>query len=70
MARIVEHGPSVGLHRGRPIPAFLVDEHGWRYDFDRTAELDANGGFNLDRLGPGENIIAPGLIYKLSNKKE
>lgn len=70
MTRIVEHGPSVGQHRGRPIPAYFVDEHGTRYIFDRTAELDADGGFELDRLGPGENIIAPGLIYKLSNKQE
>lgn len=64
--RVVEHGPSIGEHKARPIPSYIVDERGMRYDFVRVAVLDRDGGFDLDTLACSETIIAPGLIYILT----
>jgi hypothetical protein len=66
--RVIEHGPSVGEHKGRKIPGYFVDARGLRYDFNRVAVLDADGGFVLAHLAEDEAIMAPGLIYRLHPK--
>jgi hypothetical protein len=60
---IVEHGPSIGEHHGRSVPAFIVTDDGVRMEFVRTA-IEIDGGVELSQLGPGECVIAPGLIYR------
>ena len=62
--RIVEHGPSVGQHYGKDIPAYFVTADGKRHEYDRLAKCDADGGTPLDQLAANESVIAPGLIYR------
>jgi hypothetical protein len=62
--KIVEHGPSVGTLRDRDIPAFYVTADGIRHEYDRPAELDAEGRCDLEQLAWNESVIAPGLIYR------
>jgi hypothetical protein len=66
--RVIEHGPSIGDHKGREIPEYIVESRGLRYDFNRVAVLDADGGFDLGHLARDEAIIAPGLVYRLQPK--
>lgn len=62
--RIVETGPSIGTHYGRDIPAYFVTATGRKSVFHRLADEDEDGGCPLSQCGPGESIIAPGLIYR------
>lgn len=64
--RVAERGPDVaGLtHKGRPVPAWIVNALGQRAVFDRIAQDDADGGTPLDQMGDGESLMAPGLIYR------
>ena len=66
--RVIERGPSIGEHKGREIPSYFVDSRGLRYDFNRVAVLDGDGGFVLGHLAKDEAIMAPGLIYRLQPK--
>ena len=62
--KIVEHGPSIGRHRGMSIPAYYITSDGVRHEFDRPSEQDADGRTPLDQLAWNESVIAPGLIYR------
>jgi hypothetical protein len=68
---IVEHGPSIGEHHGKTIPAFIVTQDGTRLEFVRKA-IEDSGRVDLAQLGKGECVIAPGLIYSaaLEQSKE
>ena len=61
---ITEHGPSVGEHYSKPIPAYIVDGNGTRLEFVRIATEDEDGLVALAQLEPNECVIAPGLIYR------
>lgn len=60
---IIEEGPSIGEHHGKPIPSYIVDRNGTRLDFDRLA-IEVDGGVELSQLANNECVIAPGLIYR------
>jgi len=60
---VIEHGPSIGTFKQKPIPAYIVTENKIRWKFHRVANLDADGGFTLSKLKKNECVIAPGLIY-------
>jgi hypothetical protein len=60
---IIEHGPSVGEHHGKEIPAYILDDDGTRYDYNRVA-VETDGGVELSQLSREEVVIAPGLIYR------
>lgn len=61
---IIEHGPSIGEHNGKEIPAYIVEKNGVRYDYDRIAVYHPDGGVELSQLARNEVVIAPGLIYR------
>jgi len=61
---IVEHGPSVGTHHAKPIPAYIITAAGQRSEFDRIAIEDADGQCDMAQLEWLESLIAPGLIYR------
>lgn len=61
---LTEQGPSIGTHNGRTVPEYIVDQDGQRYDYNRVAVLDPDGGFTLSKLRGNEVVIAPGLIYR------
>lgn len=58
--RVIEHGPSCGTFWDRPIPAWIITGDGRKHHFVGTGESP----FDLSQLGPGESVIAPGLIYR------
>lgn len=66
---LVEHGPSIGIHRGKKIPSYIVDQNGTRLEFDRVA-VETDGGVELSQLANNEVVIAPGLIYRHGAKKD
>jgi hypothetical protein len=60
---VMELGPSIGSYRERDIPAYVVDRD-VRYEFDRVALEDRDGGVSLSQLADNECVIVPGLIYR------
>jgi hypothetical protein len=62
---IVEQGPSIGEYRREPIPEYIVDSNGVRFDFDRIA-IEGYGGLEPSQLDKNECLISPGLIYRRS----
>jgi hypothetical protein len=64
--RVDERGPPIeGLtHKGKPVPAYIVDGLGRRATFVRVARDAKDGSTPLAQLGRGESVIAPGLIYR------
>lgn len=63
--RITEKGDSIGDYHGYSIPAFIITDDGRRYEYDRIAVVDEDGGCGLSQLARSEVVIAPGLIYRL-----
>lgn len=62
---LLEKGPSIGTYQQKPIPAYVVNEVGNRFEFDRIAKTDRDGCAPLSQLGKWEIVIAPGLIYRM-----
>jgi hypothetical protein len=64
--QITEHGPPIdGLtHKGKPVPAYIVNGAGQRAIFARVATDDSKGRTPLAQLCRGECLLAPGLIYR------
>ena len=62
---ILEKGPSIGTYQQKPIPAYVVNDAGNRFEFHRIARRDQDGRAPLSQLGKRELVIAPGLIYRM-----
>lgn len=60
---VIEHGPSIGNYRGRPIPGYIVTDDGVRWKFVGAA-IEDRDGVALSQLARDECVIAPGLIYR------
>jgi hypothetical protein len=65
MSKIARFGPSVALYKSQSVPAYVEDDTGARFNFNRFAE-EKDGGVELSQLAADECVIAPGLIYKRS----
>jgi hypothetical protein len=66
---IVEQGPSIGEYRREPIPEYIVDSNGVRFDFDRIA-IEGYGGLEPSQLEQNECLLSPGLIYRRSKNNQ
>lgn len=61
--RVTAEGPSIGTYRDRPIPEWM-NKAGERFNYDRIAIEDEDGGCPLSQMRPDEFMVAPGLIYR------
>lgn len=63
---IVEHGPSIGTHHGKPIPEFFIDDQGVRHNYVGLAPEDppGSGRVNMETLDADVSVISPGLLYR------
>ena len=62
---ITAKGSSIGTYKDRDIPAW-IDARGGHYVYARLWSETESGG-ELSQLARDELVIAPGLIYKLSD---
>ena len=60
---VTELGPEIGTYNGCSIPAFIVVSES-RFEYDRPALEDADGGVDFSQLASNERVIYPGLIYR------
>ena len=67
MTSIVEMGPENITIRGKKVPAWFIDKHGSRYEFESMAVLDRDGRFDMSQLTERQCILAPGAIYELKS---
>ncbi len=67
MTAIAEKGPENITIRGKKVPAWFIDKHGRRYEFESMAVLDRDGRFEMSQLTESQCILFPGAIYELKN---
>ena len=67
MTAIMEKGPENITIRGKKVPAWFVDKHGRRYEFESMAVLDRDGRFEMSLLAANQCILFPGAIYELKS---
>ncbi|ELP3316038.1 TPA: hypothetical protein NGR89_004459 [Vibrio parahaemolyticus] len=61
---VIQKGPATINVRGVMVPEWIETREGIS-DFNREAELDDDGGFEMKRLAPDECILYPGAIYRI-----
>jgi len=59
--KIVALGESIGTYLNSKIPAWFETADGVRHEYVGQC---GPGLFDMNELGPGQSVIAPGLIYQ------
>lgn len=65
MSYVTKLGPKTITLDGHRLPEWFIGEDGRRFEFYGKATLDADGGFELSRLSPGQCLLFPGAICQV-----
>ena len=66
---ILDKGGSIGQVNNIECPAWILCDDLQRYDYNRESIKDSEGGTPINQLSLDEQLLAPGVIYKLADKR-
>jgi NTP pyrophosphatase (non-canonical NTP hydrolase) len=67
--KIINKGGSIGKVAGVECPAWIMNDNYERFDYIRESYTDTDGSTPLDQLSSNEQLLAPGVIYQLADKR-